>query len=183
MLYEDNYLAHFGIKGQKWGVRRFQNEDGSLTDAGKARLVKKAGSYLPDKHKELLSTKGSNRRHLAEEYSEDDADRTYKEQKKKYDSLKDKWASATLKDLGLKDTAAGRRDVKAVLKDTDPNYSYRKRYPYSDSDVYSESELASFRERKKKIAHPTKEKIKRGVAKAKDAINTVAAAKKLFPGG
>ena len=28
-------LYHHGIKGQKWGVRRFQNEDGSLTDAGK----------------------------------------------------------------------------------------------------------------------------------------------------
>lgn len=28
-------LSHHGIKGQRWGVRRFQNEDGSLTDAGK----------------------------------------------------------------------------------------------------------------------------------------------------
>lgn len=31
------YLMHHGIKGQKWGVRRFQNEDGSLTSAGKER--------------------------------------------------------------------------------------------------------------------------------------------------
>lgn len=30
-------LMHHGIKGQKWGVRRFQNEDGSLTSAGKSR--------------------------------------------------------------------------------------------------------------------------------------------------
>lgn len=30
-------LAHHGIKGMKWGVRRFQNEDGSLTKAGKER--------------------------------------------------------------------------------------------------------------------------------------------------
>lgn len=28
-------LQHHGIKGQKWGVRRFQNADGSLTTAGK----------------------------------------------------------------------------------------------------------------------------------------------------
>lgn len=26
----DNYLAHYGVKGQKWGIRRFQNEDGTL---------------------------------------------------------------------------------------------------------------------------------------------------------
>lgn len=30
-------LYHWGIKGQKWGVRRYQNEDGTLTEAGKAR--------------------------------------------------------------------------------------------------------------------------------------------------
>lgn len=30
-------LIHYGIKGQKWGVRRFQNEDGSLTALGRYR--------------------------------------------------------------------------------------------------------------------------------------------------
>ena len=33
----DNYLEHHGIKGQKWGVRRYQNPDGSLTPEGMAR--------------------------------------------------------------------------------------------------------------------------------------------------
>lgn len=37
MKYEHDNLQHSGIKGQKWGVRRFQNEDGSLTEAGKQR--------------------------------------------------------------------------------------------------------------------------------------------------
>ena len=32
-----DFLVHYGISGQKWGVRRFQNEDGTLTEEGKAR--------------------------------------------------------------------------------------------------------------------------------------------------
>ena len=34
---------HYGIKGQKWGVRRYQNADGSLTTAGRARYSKGSG--------------------------------------------------------------------------------------------------------------------------------------------
>lgn len=33
----NNELYHHGVKGQKWGVRRYQNKDGSLTNAGKKR--------------------------------------------------------------------------------------------------------------------------------------------------
>ena len=35
------YLAHHGILGQKWGIRRFQNEDGTLTPEGRERYQKK----------------------------------------------------------------------------------------------------------------------------------------------
>lgn len=35
------YIAHHGIKGQKWGRRRYQNPDGSLTEAGRKHLEKK----------------------------------------------------------------------------------------------------------------------------------------------
>jgi hypothetical protein len=35
---DNNQLYHWGIKGMKWGVRRYQNEDGSLTAAGKKRM-------------------------------------------------------------------------------------------------------------------------------------------------
>jgi phage pi2 protein 07 len=35
----DDYVAHFGIKGMKWGVRRYQNNDGSLTPTGKTRYT------------------------------------------------------------------------------------------------------------------------------------------------
>lgn len=38
--YNYDYLAHHGILGQKWGVRRFQNQDGSLTKEGRERYSK-----------------------------------------------------------------------------------------------------------------------------------------------
>lgn len=40
----DNQLQHWGIKGMRWGVRRYQNKDGSLTGAGKKRYNKSSGS-------------------------------------------------------------------------------------------------------------------------------------------
>lgn len=39
-MYYENELYHHGIKGQKWGVRRYQNSDGTLTAAGKRRYVR-----------------------------------------------------------------------------------------------------------------------------------------------
>ena len=36
-FYSDDELSHHGILGQKWGVRRYQNNDGSLTAKGKKR--------------------------------------------------------------------------------------------------------------------------------------------------
>ena len=39
-----NELYHYGVKGQKWGVRRYQNEDGSLTALGKKRQEKSIAS-------------------------------------------------------------------------------------------------------------------------------------------
>ena len=35
----NNEVYHYGVKGMKWGVRRYQNKDGTLTNTGKKRLI------------------------------------------------------------------------------------------------------------------------------------------------
>ena len=55
ILTANGELYHWGIKGMKWGVRRYQNKDGSLTPAGKKRRAKleaeldKIGGKSPEK--------------------------------------------------------------------------------------------------------------------------------------
>lgn len=42
---EGIYLEHHGILGQKWGIRRFQNADGTLTAEGKKRYLNSEGHF------------------------------------------------------------------------------------------------------------------------------------------
>ena len=49
------YLSHHGVKGQKWGIRRFQYKDGSLTPAGQRKAAKMRTAYTELTGKKLRS--------------------------------------------------------------------------------------------------------------------------------
>lgn len=70
-----NYeLYHWGVKGMKWGVRRYQNKDGSLTPAGKRR-VKADGTFKSNKEykKEILDERHKVRKKYNTKYGVDEA--------------------------------------------------------------------------------------------------------------
>lgn len=79
----DYYLQHHGIKGMKWGVRRYQNKDGSLTPAGKkreARLERKNDRKQNKSIKQERSYAAKNRRNLSDSDLDARINRLKKEQ-------------------------------------------------------------------------------------------------------
>lgn len=86
-----NELIHYGIKGMKWGIRRYQNPDGTLTAAGKKRAAKQARKQ-----------DYKNRRNLSDKELNDKLDRLQKEKR--------------FKELSREDIQPGRTAVKNFLK-------------------------------------------------------------------
>lgn len=64
-IVRESSFAHFGIKGMKWGQRRYQNKDGSLTPAGKKRYSNENVTKLSDD----VLIKRINRMRLEKEYT------------------------------------------------------------------------------------------------------------------
>lgn len=86
--YQD-YLCHHGVKGQKWGVRRYQNADGSLTNAGKKRLAK---DLKKDYKKNYSSAQPYRTSNIYDNKLRNEIDKVItSEDKRRIKSAKDKW--------------------------------------------------------------------------------------------
>ena len=63
-------LCHYGIQGQKWGVRRFQNSDGSYTSEGKRRAQQQEKKDPVKEMKDEDLRKAINRLSLENKYKD-----------------------------------------------------------------------------------------------------------------
>ena len=70
IIYKDN-LSHDGVKGMHWGVRRYQNADGSLTELGKKRYRKQLNDAYDNEYKKGVDAGLKNQNKSAEDIKKD----------------------------------------------------------------------------------------------------------------
>ena len=103
-------LYHHGIKGQKWGVRRYQNKDGSLTELGKQRLRSRATDMS-----HLGWPRNKNRKDVVSDPAYANAKNSF-DREKFIDDFFDRYAKATIKDLRLEATDESIRLAKEAIE-------------------------------------------------------------------
>ncbi len=141
---EGAYLAHHGVKGQRWGVKRFQNPDGSLTQLGAKRrhyqttlndLDKKStkgmAQYMRTNAKLAKSEKKASK--YLDKYEKDKSPRNKNKAEKSEKKSAELLNKSKLQAKSIKDTDSKiRKTTDAALK-SGYNINAKKIYRYRDN--------------------------------------------------
>lgn len=110
----DNNLQHWGVKGMRWGFRRYQNADGSLTPAGKKRYDKEMGKLKEEakvlrnkaRTKSKMDKLEAQRKKVEELRDKDKADKAKKEERPAEKPKKEKTNYKMMSEDELRDKIA-----------------------------------------------------------------------------
>lgn len=105
------YIQHYGVKGMKWGVRRYQNPDGSLTEAGRKRAARQERHRANSERRSKIRAEKKDRRQANRDrviLSEEELDRRIARLEKE----------KKLRTLTESEIAPGRTAVKRVLSES-----------------------------------------------------------------
>lgn len=121
----EDELYHHGIKGMKWGVRRYQNEDGTLTVSGKNRyarvttqedIVRAKKSDIPTKHRERVIAKYESKKTDGMRKADTDRNKAYDDYYKYVENYrKSNRDTQTKYEHDYDHTKTGKKLIKAIL--------------------------------------------------------------------
>lgn len=137
-----NYISHHGITGQKWGVRRYQYEDGSLTPEGKVRYGNGSGTNIRERFRIKRNTSKSTSMNTEKKPKPEDMTNdelraanermkqilTYKDYAKKLEPKPVKTISEKMKD-------AGKEYVSKCIKETGDKFAKDVLAPYMSQQL------------------------------------------------
>lgn len=142
-MYNYKYISHHGIKDQKWGFRRYQYQDGSLTPEGKIRYGNGGRASIRErfrvKRKKNSSTaEESEEKKKRPEDMTDEELRAANERMKQIITYKDytnKLASKPVKTLPEKMKDAGKEYVAKCIKETGDKFAKDVLAPYMANKI------------------------------------------------
>ena len=109
-----NELMHHGIHGMRWGVRRYQNKDGSLTAAGRKRINQLDSEYQRLTGKKLSKSSADVKKPESKPKSKSISEMTNEEIQEKINRIT---LEQNLKSLTPKKISVGKRFTETVMND------------------------------------------------------------------
>ena len=154
LYHNDDELLHYGVLGMKWGVRRYQNKDGSLTEAGKRRIVKDSDMLGYDYRRKERKLKDPviNRRNVRNDERLKQSSDNYRKiaEQERARLLKEK---TTLENAGYKFVKDSDSDLREhnndiltyVLRETPAMKAAQKQHTELEVDIFADALLSDMR--------------------------------------